>query len=43
MTNTFTTLHKVTGIDAMNPEINKIHIFSNVFAKQHLELKVEIL
>ena len=27
----------------MNPEINKIHIFSNVFAKQHLELKVEIL
>ena len=28
-TNTFTTLHKVTGIDAMNPEINKIHIFSN--------------
>lgn len=26
----------------MDPEINKIEIFSNAFAKQHLELKVEI-
>lgn len=36
-------LYKATGIDAVNPEIHKIHIFSNVFAKHHLELKVEVL
>lgn len=29
-------------MDAVDPEINKIDIFSNAFAKQHLELKVEI-